>query len=121
MLEGEAATEQEGDQVRPPEVPDFSASFGQLAPAVDPVGGHVRAQVGVRRRQARDGIAGSGDLEQGAGLGVAGAEGRELGCPIGGEDDQVGLLVVRAVARGGALPFAAAGGRTQAGRILGRG
>jgi hypothetical protein len=37
VLEGQAAAEQEGDEIVAPEVADFSPLLDQLAPAVDAV------------------------------------------------------------------------------------
>src|SRR5262245_37124365 len=54
-------------------------------------------------------VAGGRDLEDRAGPGVAGAEGRKLGGRLLWKDDQVGLLVRRALTSGAALPFAATG------------
>src|SRR4029450_1612506 len=109
VLEGKAATEQEADEVIAPEIPDLLPPLDELALAVDAVSADVRSQVRARRRAGRLRVARRGDLDQRAGLGIAGAERGELRGSLPGKDDQVCLLVGGAVSCGRAPPFASTG------------
>jgi hypothetical protein len=50
VLEGQAAPEQEGDEIIAPQVTDLSPLFDQFAAAVNAVAGQVGAEVGARGR-----------------------------------------------------------------------
>jgi hypothetical protein len=93
VLEGEATAEEERDQIVPPHVADVGALLGQLASPVDAVAGHVGTEVGPGGRTQRLRITRDGDLDDGARLGVARAEGGELGGHVPGKDHRVDLLV----------------------------
>jgi len=116
VLKGQAAAEQEGDEVVAPQVADLCSLFDQLASAVNAVAGQIGAQVGPRGRAGWLRIAGRCDLDQRARLGVADAEGGELGRRLLWQDDEVCLLVGRALPSGAAMPFAVAGRRPHLGR-----
>ncbi len=92
VLEGEAAPEEERHQVLAPVREDVGRFLGEGAVPPDPVAGQVGAQVGARRQRGAP-HAGSGDVEYRAGLGVAAAEVGQVGRPVGGHGDQVGLDV----------------------------
>src|SRR5262249_56008621 len=61
-------------------------------------------------------VGGRGNVDQGAGLGVAGTEGGEFGGRLLWQDHQIGLLVARALSSSAATRFAAAGRRPHLGR-----
>src|SRR5947207_6159197 len=110
MLEGQAATEQKGDEIVAPKVADLAPLLNEFATAVDAVGRQVDAEVGAGGRACGLWIARRRDLDERAGLGIAGAECGKLDSCLLWEDDQVCLLVRRALTSRAAAPFAATGG-----------
>jgi hypothetical protein len=70
VLEGQAATEQESDEIVAPEVADFSPLLDQLAPAVDAVARQVGAEVSARAERAGSGSPGGVISMSGQGLGL---------------------------------------------------
>ena len=97
MVEGMAAAKQEGDEVISPKVADLLALLGQFAVAVDAVAADVGSKVGSWCRAGGLRIARRRDLDERAGLGIASTERGELRGSLPGENDQVCLLVCRAV------------------------
>src|SRR5262249_25962751 len=107
MLEGQAATEQERDQIVAPQITDLPSLLGQLASTVDSIAGKIGSKIGTRGRAHRFRIARRRDLDQGAWLGVAGAESGEFGGCLLREDDQISLLAGWALSTRAAVPFTA--------------
>ena len=87
MLEGQAATEQKGDEIIAPKVTDFPPLLDELAPTVDAVTRQVGAEVSARGRTGGLRVAWRRDLDEWTGLGVAGAEGSKLDSRLLWEDD----------------------------------
>src|SRR5215471_1883825 len=115
MLEREAAAEEEGHKIVPPEVSDVAPLLGQLALAVDAVARHIGAKICTRRGAGWLWVARWRDLNDRTGRGVAGTEGGELDGRLLRKNDHVGLLIGRAVPGGGPAPFAAARSGSQFG------
>ena len=110
VLEGQAATEQEGDEIVAPEVADFPPLLDELTPTVNAVTRQIGAEVSAWGGTGGLRVARRRDLDERAGLGVAGAESSKLDSRLLWEDDQVCLLIRRALSSRAAVPFAAAGG-----------
>src|SRR5215472_3336788 len=116
MLESQAAAKQKGDKVVAPQVANIFRLADKLAITVDAVAGQIGAQVGARGRADGLRVAGRRNLDQRAGLGVAGTKGGEFGGRLLWQNHQIGLLVARALSSSAATPFAAAGRRPHLGR-----
>jgi len=83
MLEGQAATEQKGDEIVAPKVADLIPLLNEFATAVDAVGRQVDAEVGAAGRACGLWVARRRDLDERAGLRVQNAATRQLP-PLGG-------------------------------------
>ena len=70
MLEGQAAAQQEGDEVVAPKLADFSSFFDQLTVAIDAIAGQIGANVGTRGRTGGLRVAGGVISISGQGLGL---------------------------------------------------
>src|SRR6516225_9523433 len=107
MLEGETATEEKRNEVVAPQTPDIAAPLRELSIAIDAVPRQVGAKIGVRCCGCGHRIAGRRNLDDRTWFGVARAERGELGGGLVWKNDQVGLLVSRAVSSRAAQPCAA--------------
>ena len=97
MVEGMAAAEQEGHQVISPKVAYLLSLLNQLPIAVDTVTADVGSKIGSWCRAGRLRITWWGDLDQRAGFGIASTESGELRGGFLGKDNQICLLICRAV------------------------
>ncbi len=95
-FEGEAAPEEEGHEIVPPEIGDVGHFVGELALPVDAVPGQVVAQVRAGRGEARHGGARLGHVEDGAGLPVPLGEEEEIEGQVLRKDGEVRLGVAAA-------------------------
>ena len=104
-LEGEAAADQERNQIPPPVIPDIRRLIHQLALLVDPILRDIRSQVSAGRHNRRGGRAYVGYLKDRAGLRVADAELQEIEGVVFRQHYQVRLDVAGGKAAGGAVVF----------------
>lgn len=120
-LEGEAAPEEEGHEIVPPEGGDVCHLVGELALPVDTVSGNIGADVRAGRGEARHGGARLGHVEHGAGLFIPLGEKKKIKGEVLGQNGQIGLGIAVAHAAGLSGDFAGADHGTHcSGRSFGK-